>query len=41
VKALFVKRYKSALFLPDSDLWRFLEQAGTHEVFKFIYDITL
>jgi hypothetical protein len=41
VRALSVERYKNALFLPDSDLWNFLEQAGTREVFRFIYDITL
>jgi hypothetical protein len=41
VTALSVKRYKNVLFLPDSELWKFLEQAGTREVSRFIYDITL
>jgi len=34
VKALSVQRYSSALFLPETDLWKFLEQAGTREVFR-------
>ena len=31
----------NALFMPDSELWRFLEHVGAREVFRFIYDITL
>jgi hypothetical protein len=41
VNALSVQRYKNALFLPDSELWKFLKEAGTIEVFRFIYDTTL
>ena len=41
MKALSVDRYNNALFLLDSDLWKFLKQAGTREVFRLIYDVTL